>query len=42
MRNFAVFCTFTDICDMDIGSGINIVLFNLRTTLFNLDIGFEA
>jgi len=27
---------------MDIGSEINIVLFNLRTTLFYLDIGFEA
>ena len=36
------FCTFADICDMDIGSEINIVLFNLMTTLFYLDIGFEA
>ena len=27
---------------MDIGSEINIVLFNLMTTLFYLDIGFEA
>ena len=27
---------------MDIGPEINIVLFNLTTTLFYLDIGFEA
>jgi len=27
---------------MDIGSEIDIVLFNLMTTLFYLDIGFEA
>jgi len=27
---------------MDIGSKIKIILFNLRTTLFYLDIGFEA
>ena len=37
MRNFTFFCTFTDICDMDIGPEINIVLFNLMTTLFYLD-----
>jgi len=36
------FCTFADICDVDIGSEINIVLLNLRTKLFCLDIGFEA
>jgi len=27
---------------MDIGSEINIILFNLRTTLYYLDIDFEA
>jgi len=36
------FCTSADICEMDIGSEINIILFNLETTLFYLDIGFEA
>jgi len=36
------FYTSADICEMDIGSEINIMVFNLRTTLFHLDIGFEA
>ena len=35
-------CTSTNICDMDIDSEINIILFNLRTTLFYLNIGFAA
>ena len=42
INNFMFFCTSTDNCDMDIGSEINIILFNLRTTLFYLDICFEA
>jgi len=34
ISNFMFFCTCTDICDMDIGPEINIILFNLRTTFF--------
>jgi len=36
------FCSSTDICDMDIGSEINTILFNVRAALFYLDIDFQA
>jgi len=42
LSNFMLFCTSTEICDMDIGSEINIIQFNLSTALFHLGIGFEA
>jgi len=36
------FSTSTDICDLDSGSEINIILFNFWTALFYLDVDFEA
>ena len=42
LSNFMLFCTSAEICDMDIGSEINIIQFNLSTALFHLGIGFEA
>jgi len=39
---FVLFFTSTGTCDVGIGSETNIILFNGKTTLFYLGIGFEA